>query len=119
MDAKENERNDEIQINNSKLIQIDALYTVCKSICRIITPEGIGTGFFIKLEKKEKPFYCLMTCEHVIKKELIEQKTTIELFYNNQEIKRKIDLDSNKRFIRCYKYLNIDAILMDMNNLNR
>ena len=42
-----------------------------KSICKIITNKGIGIGFLIKLYRNKKVFYCLMTNEHIITKEMI------------------------------------------------
>ena len=52
MDDTENQRINEEEIKDSNLIEIDALFEVCASICRISTSTGIGTGFFIKLRKK-------------------------------------------------------------------
>ena len=66
-------RKDEVLLgsNNNNLIPIDInLYTVIKSVCKIIKNNLSGTGFLIKLYKNNKEFYCLMSNEHVIKKHL-------------------------------------------------
>jgi len=80
MEINENEeRINENIIISSKIKEIDiCLNKVCKSICKLIVPFSnsykIGTGFLIKLFKKDNPFYCLMTNEHVINKEIVELK---------------------------------------------
>lgn len=67
-------RINEIKIPNSNLNPINILYDACKSTVKIISLFGIGSGFFIELEKNNKPFYCLMSNEHVITKDMIESK---------------------------------------------
>ena len=44
----------------------------------------------MKLEKSNKPFYCLITCEHVFQEEMIDSKKIIEVYYENQKSKLKI-----------------------------
>ena len=68
----------------------------------------VGTGFFIKLDKKDEPFYCLMSCEHVITQKQIDSGELIEVLYNNEKDSLKISLNESGRFIRNYRYLNID-----------
>ena len=114
MDDSENQRINEEEIKDSNLIEIDALFEVCASICRISTSTGLGTGFFIKLEKKYISFFGLLTCEHVVKEKMVESKETIEVHYENQKLKLKINLNKDERFIRNYKYINIDATLIEI-----
>ena len=45
-----------------------------KSLCKVITPKNIGSGFLIKFFKDQQDFFCLMTNEHVITKKLIKKK---------------------------------------------
>ena len=110
----EEQRINEKDIKDSKLIEIDALLEVCGPICRIITKTILGSGFFIKFEKANKPLYCLLTCEHVIPEKIINSNEVIEIYYANQKIKLKICLNEEERFIRCYKYINIDATLIEI-----
>ena len=71
----------EVKIKGSDFIQIDSyLYKVCKSICKIIISDKIGSGFLIKLYNGNKFIYCLMTNEYVINKEAIKSKKTIVIF---------------------------------------
>jgi len=87
-----------------------------KSIRRIVINNKIfGTGFLMELEKDNAPFYCLITNEHVISEELIENKAEIKIFaQNNQREALKIELNQNERFIRNYGYLGIDAIAIEI-----
>ena len=100
---------------DSKIKKIDdCLYIVCKSICKIKAANSIGSGFLIKLYKENSPLYCLMTNEHVITKEMTENKKVIEIFYDNQNLRLEIKLDKEKRFIKDYLYLGIDAIIIEI-----
>ena len=90
------------------------LYAVCRSICKISYPNSVGTGFFIKLFKNGKPLFLLMTNEHVITKNMIENKQTIDVYYDNQTKMMKITLDRHKRYIRRYNYINIDCTIVEI-----
>ena len=89
-------RINEIKIPKSNLNSINFLYDACKSTLKIITSSGIASGFFIELERKDNPFYCLMTNEHVLTNSMIESKEDIEIYYDNQHKKLKIKLDKQK-----------------------
>ena len=105
----------EAEIKDWDIIEIDNfLYKVCKSICKIVLSKKLGSGFLIKLYRKNKPFYCLMTNEHVIDKETIESSKKIEIFYDNEFKRIEIDLNKNERFIRDYKYMNIDLTVIEI-----
>ena len=64
-----------------------------------------GTGFFMKIHLNNKISKFLLTCHHVISKNLIDKKAIINISYGklNQETKLKILLDKEKRFIKCFK----------------
>ena len=74
----------EVDIPENPLQRIDpAIAKVEKSLCKIIfTPKLLGSGFLIHLFKIDQPFYCLMTNEHVVTKKMIEEKKTIDIYYN-------------------------------------
>ena len=106
-----NERRNEVEISNSKIKEIDTnLHEVLNSVCKIIYNNNYGTGFLIKLYKQEKELFCLMTNEHVITKEMIEKKETINIKYNYEKKWIKIKLDENKRFILYNKEVDITII---------
>ena len=110
---KENRAN-EIITSKSNLKLMNALYDAFKTTCKIITSKGLGTGFFIKLEKKNSPFYCLMSNEHIIERKMIESKESIEILYENQHKTLKIILDTSKRFIQEYTFIKIDVALVEI-----
>ena len=88
-----NQRKEESLINGSEIIQINSyLYSICRSICKIIYSYNgnyvIGTGFLIKLFIREKQLFCIMSNEHIIKKEIIDKNMMIEVYYDNQRKKR-------------------------------
>jgi hypothetical protein len=79
-------------IPGSQLISVPKnIFQVSRSICKILAPNNVlGSGFLIKFFKGEENFFCLMSCEHVIKKELIEKKEKISFYYDNEsKIKEK------------------------------
>ena len=116
------ERENENLMFNSKIIRIDkCLSKVSKSICKIIVSNIIGTGFLIKLFRGNESFYCLMTNEHIITREMVESKDTIEILYDNQYKRKEIRLDKDERYIKDYLYLHLDAIIieiLDKENIN-
>ena len=106
-----NERINEVKMKESEIKEIDInLNKTCKSICKILYKNKVGTGFFIKLYKEEKELFCLMTNEHVITKEMIELKEIININYNYEEKLIKIILDENKRFILYDKDMDVTII---------
>lgn len=114
MDDLENFQNEikvknEALILNSNMIDINKL---SKSVCKIIIINNgyFGTGFFIKLERKNRPFYCLISCEHVLKEQFIKEKYEIQIYYDQDNKKINIILDEDKRCIRYYKYVDISVV---------
>ena len=85
MERNNKDRINEADVINSPIEKIDKyfLYKAGRSTCKILASKTVGSGFLIKLYKGNNPFYCLMTNEHVIKKEIIELKEKIEIFYDN------------------------------------
>ena len=77
-----------------------------------------GTGFLIKLYKNyNNPLFCLMTNEHVIRRELIERKERkeiIEIYYDFEFKYLKIQLDTNKRLINEYTNINLDITIIEI-----
>ena len=99
---------------NSELKKIDNLLDIGKSICKIITSNSLGTGFLIKLNRINKPFYCLMTNEHVITQNLITKQEKIKIIYDNQHKNFEINLNKNERYIQDFLYLGIDATIIEI-----
>ena len=114
MEDSDNEKVNEVLVGGSNIEQEDYKFEVMKSVCQIIIPEGVGTGFFLKCLKKGKQFKCLMTCGHVIEQKLIESKEEIRIKYDNKDLDFNIVLNSSERFIRNYQYLNIDISVIEI-----
>ena len=87
-----------------------------KSFCKISFHNKIGSGFLIKLYKDGEDFFCLMTCEHVITRDMIKQKSKICFLYDSIGAKLKeIELDGNKRYIKDFRdFNNIDATVIEI-----
>ena len=66
--VKGKNRTNEVEISNSPLNKVDRYISIVSlSICKIKYSNRKGTGFLIKLKKKnEEDSYFLMTNEHVI-----------------------------------------------------
>ena len=86
-----------------------------KSLCKVITPnKDIASGFLIKFFKDQQDFFCLMTNEHAITKELIEKEETIIFYYDSESKMRKIQLNPEERFIKEFTDMNIDATVIEI-----
>ena len=81
-------------------------------IVKIKIDPNYGTGFFMKMKKNNNTYKFLLSCEHVISKELIDKKATIQMIYGklNNEKKFKIKLDNKERFIKSFKQIDITII---------
>ena len=105
------ERKNEVETKNSEIKKIDLnLHEVLKSVCKIIYKNEFGTGFFIKLFKDDKELLCLMTNEHVIRKEMVESNEIIDIKYNYEKKWMKIKLDEKERYILYNKEMDITII---------
>ena len=105
------DRKNEVETKTSEIKEIDVnLNESCKSICKIIYQNNFGTGFFIKLYKDEKELLCLMSNEHVIRKDMIESKETINVKYNYEKKWIKIKLDEKERFIKYNKEMDFTIV---------
>ena len=107
-------KNESIQ-KGSDLIQNDkALFQASKSICKIETRNKMGSGFLIRFFKGEEKFFCLMTNEHIINKDMIERKETITFYFDIESESRDLILNSNERYIKTFRDINIDATVVEI-----
>ena len=87
------------------------ILNVSKSICKIKIEikknDGIekiiGTGFLLKFNIYQEMFYCLMTNEHIIRKDIINNNNIIILSYDNEFKTIKIELNNKERYIKTFK----------------
>ena len=108
----------ELKIKDCEIINLDPSIAIAsKSICKIETSFSISSGFLIKFFKNDQDFFCMMTNEHIITKEMIKNKDTIHFYYDNNIYKiKKINLNSNERYIKNFrdKYFGIDATIIEI-----
>ena len=93
------------------IISIKDSNTLAKSIVRIESNQESqkrGTGFFAKIinENNKSELKFLVTNHHIITKDMVDNKNIIDIYFitmNNpeKELNRKIDLDENRRYIKC------------------
>ena len=55
-----------------------------------------------------------MTNEHVITKEMIKQKITIDIYYDSQSKYRKIELNPEERLIKKFTDIQISVTLIEI-----
>lgn len=68
----------QVYIPNHPIIPINNQYNIARSTIKIrINNYEIGSGFFLKFIRNSKPFYCLMTNQHVITSNLVQNKSEI------------------------------------------
>ena len=53
-----------------------------------------------------------MTNEHIITQEMINKKEKITFYYDNDKMVKEIFLNSNERYIKDFKDMNIDATVI-------
>ena len=101
---------------NNYIKQMNNIYKICKSSVKIILPNNnVSSGFFMKLLRNKKNFYCLITNEHAITPEMIQRKDIIIALYENESKNLVIKLDKTERIIECFeKSLNIDITVVEI-----
>jgi len=111
---------DTSQMIPEKMIKDPCVAYVSKALCFVRTPNTLGSGFLIKLFKGDQNFFCLITCEHVITREMVNQRAKINFFYDSLNRKSiQIILNPEERIIKDFrnhhdiKY-DIDAIVIEI-----
>ena len=100
---------------SSELHSLDpSIEEAAKSLCQISTNNNLSSGFFIQLFKGEEQFFCLMTNEQVIKREMIEQKQKITILYEFEKRVKEIQLNPEERIIKDFKDIVMDAIVIEI-----
>ena len=127
-----NDRIPEVLIKFSPFEKLDNKITnVSKSICKLkienILPNGIqtifGTGFLLKFRIELEPFYCLISNEPVITKNIINNSNNNILIKYDSEFKiANIKLDKNIRYIKSFENIHLDITCVEIieeDNINR
>ena len=118
--SNKNDRVEEVLTQASSSFEnVDRLISnISKSICKIKIEINndtvIGTGFLLKFIIDQERFYCLISNEHVLKENLIQNKHTIYMSYDNEFKGIRIQLDENERYIKAFKYMNLDITVVEI-----
>ena len=102
---------------DSSLNPIDpSIVDALKSLCKIWIPSinRVSSGFLIKFVKNQEYFFCLVTNEHVISKEMIEQQETIIISYDNESKTRIIKLNPDERCIKEFTDFTMDVTFVEI-----
>ena len=90
-------------------------YNILRATVKIIRENAVGSGFFLKFEKEEKLFYCLVTCEHVITSNITQKGENIIIRYENDKKELKLELNNLDRMIYCLEEVyKIDATIIQI-----
>ena len=105
-----------------EIITPDYVKEFSKSFCKIKIGNCFGTGFFMKTKVKiirKQKIHLLVTNHHVISNDEINSKQKIEIYMEHIEEKREIQLDKEKRIIKCFpKPVDITIIeILETDNL--
>ena len=104
----------EINIKGNELKEVDITYNILKSTVYIEYKNATASGFFIKFCKNNKPFYCLMTNEHVVDKPMLLNKEEIKIKFDNKQKELTLKLDKRERLMKTFEYLKIDATIIEI-----
>lgn len=76
-----NSRVNEADTKHASLIPESASDALYNSIVKIVMSNNLqGTGFFMKINIKDKQVNCLFTCNHVINEKILKQKKHLIFF---------------------------------------
>ena len=103
-------------IHNNNIMPLANIEILSKATTKIETQNGdLGSGFFIKFERNKKPFYCLMTNQHVITPKMIENKETIAVNYKKEKGTLILELNKKERIILYFEQkLNLDVTIVEI-----
>ena len=97
----------------------DDLSNISRAICKIKIEYKLGrimgTGFLLKFNIEKEMFYCLISNEHVIKNDILQDNNTIILLsYDNEFKNANIKLGNKKRYIKSYIDIDLDITLVEI-----
>ena len=116
---KNSNRVKECMLETSPLIKIDRnISNVSKSICKIKIETSLGTkygtGFLLRFYIDQESFYCLVSNEHVISKDIINNENNIYISYDSEFKSANIELDKNKRYIKSFTDIELDVTIVEI-----
>ena len=117
--SNKNDRIKECMLETSPLVKIDRnISNVSKSICKIKieTSRGnkYGTGFLLRFYIEQEAFYCLVSNDHVISEDIINNQSNIKVSYDNEFKSVTLKLDQNKRYIKSFIDKGLDITVVEI-----
>ena len=85
---------------------------IIKSICQIDFNVKYGSGFLIKLKKGKNDFYCLMSCDHILKTKTLQKELKAQ--YNHGKNFFTINIEKDHRFYRSYSFIHLDISVLEI-----
>ena len=108
---------EETYVEKSEIKNIKNIYNVSKGTGKIEYDLNgyinLGSCTLLKLERNKKPFFCIMTNDHVIR-EAIENEKEITLKYDNEKETLSFKLNKEERIIKSFMDKNIDIIVIEI-----
>ena len=93
----------------------DVSKSICKIRIEIKSEEIIGIGFLLKFYIAQELFYCIISNEHVIKNEIVENNNNIiYIFYDNEFKCANIKLGNKKRYIKSFIDNELDITVVEI-----
>jgi len=107
---------DECKLPGNHIYPLGNIYNVSKGTIKILFEDkSLSSGFFLKFERNDQPFHCLMTNTHALKEERVKNKEKIIIKYDNENKELSINLNSDERIILDYqKDNNIDISIVEI-----
>ena len=118
--SKTNKRINECIIQRkTQLEKLDSqIKNITKSVCKLkietYSETIIGTGFLLKFLIDKEHFYCLLSNEYVIRKNIINNNNNIYIYYNNEYKVVNMKLDKSKRYIKSFKEKGLDITVVEI-----
>ena len=113
--VRKSKKNEGYLTDSIVLTPDQCLLKVSRSICKISTKMQFGTGFLLKHLINEKYYYFLISNEHIISNDMIQEQEEIEVFYDNEFKTIKILLNQKERYINTFKRLyNLDITVVQI-----
>ena len=107
----------QIIFHNNQIVPLDRnRFIIANCTVKIkLNDNEEASGFLLKFIRNNKPFYCLLTNNHVINANLVLWKKEISIINENANIKLSLKLDEEERIVKCFKeILNIDSTLVEI-----
>ena len=107
-----NSKVEEMSNINSKIP--DFILSASKSVVKLNSQNKTFNGFLIKFFKDDKDFFCLLTVEECLSKDMIERTEDIKFYYDNESKLKKISLNKKERFIKNFNDMGINSTVIEI-----